>query len=230
MKEVLEGSKTLRNILAKRISRNYWSNFCVILILCTFFQWSNWGYADSPASSLDDPNFAPTNSIVRAAIQPNEYSRLEDALYHMGSQKVGRDAEEVCNTLKNVCTNETTVWEIDYTPGIQVLIQKHGEIITAVLFEHNGVVWDKFYVSEAGIEVGYEGKYFHQMNNCNELNFRVYSTFSFETKGIAILARTRAAPCSEPEREAWAEKFSLIIGGLALQNTTVSYTRLENLK
>jgi hypothetical protein len=202
----------------------------VTSLVCAVCCWISPGLADSPASSPDDPNFAPTNIIVKADVGPNEYSRLEDALYQMGSQKMGRDAEEVCVALTNVCTQETTVWEIDYSPGIQVLVQKQGEVITAVLFEHNGVVWDQFYVSEAGVEVGYDGRYFSHLNNCNEQNFRVYSTFVFGDKGIAILARTRSAPCGQAEQEVWEEKLGLVIGGSALQNTIVSYSRIEDLK
>jgi hypothetical protein len=230
MKKILKNSRLLRRVFPMQMSPYCQQYFGATLIFGALFLGSNVGLADSPASSPDDPNFAPTNIVVKAAVGPNEYSQLEDALYKMGSQKVGRDAEEVCYTLKNVCSNETTVWEIDYTPGIQVLVQKHGEIITEVLFEHNGVVWDKFHVSEAGIKLQYDGKYFYQMGNCNEQDFSVYSTFTFGDKGIALLANTRASPCGTSKQEAWEEKLGLAIGGSALQNTTVSYTRLENLK
>jgi hypothetical protein len=121
MKDISKRQKPLSEASVRRTSSNCQRQMGVTVFLCAIFSWLTPGLADSPASSPDDPNFAPTNVVVKVAVGPNEYSRLEDALYQMGSQKMGRDAEEVCKALKNVCTQETTVWEIDYSPGLQVL-------------------------------------------------------------------------------------------------------------
>jgi hypothetical protein len=164
---------------------------------------------------------------VMVQIGQNEYSKLEESLYTMGSQKTGPDVEDVCTYLASVCTDETTVWTIDETPGVHVLVKKEGERIRSIYFEHNGFIMDRFEVSAAGVKIDYDGRYYYTIGNCDGQGFSVTSRFSFGGKHITIIAKTRSEPCGKTNREYLRMKEGSSYDGGDLQTTVVSYYMQE---
>lgn len=170
-----------------------------------------------PPEALEGLNY------VRAEVGPTEYSKLEDVLYTMGSQKIGPDAEDVCKYLAGVCTDETTVWTIDDTPGVHVLAKKEGDRIRAIYFEHNGFIMDVFEVSDSGIKIRYDGRSDYDIGNCDGQGMRVTSVFSFGTLYISIISEGRLEPCGKTNREYLNKELSSEYQGGELQTTIVSY-------